>query len=138
MRNDDTVWEVRGKHFSSTRCQNISMRGRVSLFFSPAEQHHFTIVHSHLHSFFPHSAISPLFHLHARCEDHSSTQIKKEKHRRCWRRQTTTQVPLSSMTRYSYINVFSFPILSTLPKLSLTISSKCVHSSTSYSKRTTC
>lgn len=128
-----------GKIFPAPGARTSAGEDSQCLSSLPPEQHHFTGVHSHLHSFFPHSAISPLFHLHARCEDHSSAQKKKEKKTgAAGGGGRTTQVPLSRMTRYSYINVFSFPILFTLPKLGITNCSKCVRSSTSCSKRNTC
>lgn len=102
VRNDDTVWEVRGKHFSRTRCQNLSVRGqRVSLFLFSIFLSFYLSIHpsspslplsiltctfSSLHSFF--SLIQgsrTLFHLHAQCEDHSSAKKNKKKQRRCWR-----------------------------------------------------
>lgn len=80
MRNDDTVWEVRGKHFSRTRCQNISVKGDMnicvlkhsytcfteiqSVCFYLSKKPFFTahtFVHSHLQWFFLHSPFSLSF-----------------------------------------------------------------------------
>lgn len=126
----------KGNIFPAPGARTSAWKDSECAFFSPPEQPHFTIVHSHLHSFFLHSEISPLFHLHAQCEDHSS-KTKKEKHRRCWRRRTQNTSPTQHHDSLQLHKCVIFPITSTLPELSLTISS-CVHSSTSCSKQNTC
>lgn len=88
--------------------------------------------------FFSHSGISPLFHLHAQCEDHSSA--KKRKHRRCcrWRRRALNTSPTQHHDSLQLHKCVFFPIRSTLPELSLPLRSQCVHSWTSCSKQNTC
>lgn len=157
MRNDDTVWEVRGKHFSRTRCQNLSVRGqRVSLFLFSIFLSFYLSIHpnspslplsiltctfSSLHSlFFSHSGISPLFHLHTQCEDHSSAKKKQKKHRRCWRwrRRALNTSPTQHHDSLQLHKCVFSRMRSTLPELSLPLCSQCVHSSTSCSKQNTC
>lgn len=118
----------------------------IFLSFYPPQQPLVAVVHSHLHFFF-----LALFFSLIQGSRHYSTYTRSVRITARQKKKNTgaaggggggggrsTQVPLSIMTRYSYINVFFFPIRSTLPELSLPLRSQCVHSPTSCSKQNTC
>lgn len=140
MRNDDTVWEVRGKHFSRTRCQNLSVRGqRVSLFL-------FSIFLSFSLSIFLSTPAAPRcrcpfslalflpssFFLSFRdlavippTRAVRGSQLGKKnpkKHRRCWRwRRALNTSPTQHHDSLQLHKCVFFPIRSTLPELSLPV-----------------